>query len=535
MNLISYLGFSKDNRGDKDSRWEKFRPTIACLLHPELNIKRLHLLYHPKYPEFLEATLQDIKLIRPDIEVNAYAFNTKDDFDPAAVFENLSGFIDTLPSNEEYLVNSVTGSDVFLVGWFDLIRMNRINGKLLQIFQASKERRGDSDYDKRAGHYRIIDLNLSKYDSYRSIIENLRETDKVTLKDGITTKNDTYNKLIGTVERVAVRNNYPILITGETGVGKTELAKRLYRLKKNKGIVGGEFCYVNCATLNRESALSTLFGHKKGAYTGALSNRDGLLKSANNGMLFLDEIGCLPMDVQGMLLHALEDGCFTPLGSDVQIQSSFSLICGTNDELLKAVEAGTFRRDLLARIKLWSFNLPPLRDRKEDIEPNIVYELSKYQAEHGNIIRFTQEAHDKYLSYALNAHWACNFRDLSDSIKRMATLCDLNTISESDVDDEIERLNEDIFGSQMSPIHSVVVSRDFISELFSKMGKVEPELSKVMKITLNGIIQECLLHPTAKDAALSLYGECGKNPTSRLSSYLSTHLGVKFKDIKTNL
>lgn len=533
MHLISYLGFAKDNRGINKNRNERFRPTVAALLHEELGIDKAYLLYHPSYPEFLEMTIEDIKLLRPELKVEAVAFKPEDDFDPAAVFKVLSNFVSKLDHTKEYLINSVTGSSVWQVGWYDLIRMNRIDGKFLQIFQASKAKREEPEYDIRKGHYRVIDLKLSQYSEYREMIENLRENDKQALKDGITTKNKTYNKLISTVERVAVSNNYPILITGATGVGKTELAKRLYKLKTKKGIVTGHFCYINCATLNRESALSSLFGHTKGAYTGALSSRDGMLLKANKGMLFLDEIGCLPMDVQGMILHAIESGSFTPLGSDKEVSSSFSLICGTNEDLGKAVANGTFRKDLLARIKLWSFKLPSLSERPEDIEPNIDYELQRYQQDNGNIVKFTPNAKKLYLNYAVNASWHCNFRELSDSIKRMATLCDMNMIDEEDVKEEIDRLGNDIFAPTEKPNGSS--QRDYIKELFEKMEKEEPEINLATRMNFNCIIAVCLKHDTAKDAALALYGEAGKNPSARLSGYLFGNLGIKFKEVKQYL
>ncbi|MCY9861228.1 RNA repair transcriptional activator RtcR family protein [Vibrio coralliirubri] len=530
MHLISYLGFAKDNRGQTSNRNERFRPTVAALLHDDLHIDKAYLLYHPSHPDFLEMTLKDIKFFRPNLEVVTFPFHTEDDFDPASVFKALSGFVSELDQTKEYLINSVTGSTVWQVGWYDLIRMNRIDGKFLQIFQASKERRLLPDYDVRKGHYRIIDLKLSQYAEYRETIENLREKDKQFLKDGITTQNSTYNKLISTVERVAVSNNYPILITGATGVGKTELAKRLYRLKSNKGIVTGEFCYINCATLNRESALSSLFGHTKGAYTGALSKRDGILLKANKGVLFLDEIGCLPMDVQGMVLHAIESGKFTPLGSDHEVASSFSLICGTNEDLAKGVLDGTFRKDLLARIKLWNFNLPSLSERPEDIEPNIEYELIRFQQANGNIIKFTQEAKRTYLAYAVKAPWHCNFRDLSDSVKRMAVLCNMNLIDETDVSEEIDRLETDIFQSEDKG--RLKTAKDYIKDGFASMGLPEPDMNLAARMNYNSIIGVCLEHETAKDAALTLYGDVGKNPSARLSGYLQNNLGIKFKDVK---
>src|SRR5690606_29133174 len=121
-------------------------------------------------------------------------------------------------------------------------------------------------------------------------------------------------------------------------------------------------------------AMSALFGHVKGAYTGAARDRPGLLRAADQGVLFLDEIGELGADEQAMLLRAIEAKRFLPVGTDREIESDFQLIAGSNRDLGRAAVSGGFRDDLLARINLWSFPLPGLRERPEDIEPNLTYE-----------------------------------------------------------------------------------------------------------------------------------------------------------------
>ena len=138
---------------------------------------------------------------------------------------------------------------------------------------------------------------------------------------------------------------------------------------------------VNCATPRGDGAMSALFGHTKGAFTGALKDRPGLLRTADGGVLFLDEIGELGSDEQAMLLRALEEKTFLPLGSDRESHSDFQLIAGTNRDLFAAVREGRFREDLLARINLWTFSLPGLRARPEDIEPNLQFELDQIRSE----------------------------------------------------------------------------------------------------------------------------------------------------------
>src|ERR1700684_4067961 len=198
---------------------------------------------------------------------------------------------------------------------------------------------------------------------------------------------------------------------GPTGAGKSRLARRIYELKKVRHAVKGEFVDVNCATLRGDGAMSALFGHTKGAFTGALKDRPGLLRTADAGVLFLDEIGELGGDEQAMLLRALEEKTFLPLGSDREAHSDFPLIVGTNRNLLSAVREGRFREDLLARINLWTFTLPGLRSRSEDIEPNLQFELDQFAQRTSHRVTFSKEARRQFLDFALSssAKWTGNF------------------------------------------------------------------------------------------------------------------------------
>ena len=187
---------------------------------------------------------------------------------------------------------------------------------------------------------------------------------------------------------------------------------------------------------------STLFGHVKGAFTGATTSRPGLLREADDGLLFLDEIGELGLEEQAMLLSAIETKHFFPLGADAEVSSDFQLIAGTNHDLWQMVEEGRFREDLLARLDLWTYHLPPLKDRIEDIEPNLEFEIENARARLGTMIRFSTEARQRYINFATkDALWRANFRDLNSSILRMSTLADGGRISSDVVAQEIELLN----------------------------------------------------------------------------------------------
>ncbi len=156
---------------------------------------------------------------------------------------------------------------------------------------------------------------------------------------------------------MAIKSRAPILLNGPTGAGKSFLARRIFELKQARHQFSGAFVEVNCATLRGDTAMSTLFGHVKGAFTGARESREGLLRSANGGMLFLDEIGELGADEQAMLLKAIEEKTFTRLAA-IAVSSDFQLIAGTVRDLRQLVAEGKFREDLYARINLWTFTLP---------------------------------------------------------------------------------------------------------------------------------------------------------------------------------
>ena len=183
-----------------------------------------------------------------------------------------------------------------------------------------------------------------------------------------------------------------------------------------------------------------------------------MLRAADGGLLFLDEIGELGLDEQAMLLRALEEKRFLPFGGDREVSSNFQLIAGTNRDLQIAVRDGRFREDLLARTNLWTFRLPGLCQRPEDIEPNLDYELEQFARKNSLRVTLSKEAREEFLKFAQSpaAKWSANFRDLNACITRMATLSLGGRITEPVLQEEIGRLkagwatplgNEDYHGT----------------------------------------------------------------------------------------
>ncbi|MEZ0299230.1 MAG: RNA repair transcriptional activator RtcR [Candidatus Methylacidiphilales bacterium] len=435
--VIGLLGPNLD-KAFGPQRWDQWRPTVSTCQHEDLLVTRFELLYQLRYEKLAEVLKQDIRTVSPETTVRSHYVEFDNPWDFEEVYGALHDFARGYafsPETEEYAVHITTGTHVAQICLFLLTEARYIPGVLLQTGPSP---RGTDPI----GTWSLIDLDLSRYDRLATRFHQEKAESVSFLKSGISTRNAAFNTLIEQIERVAIASREPVLLMGPTGAGKSHLARRVYELKKQRRQVTGAFVEVNCATIRGDSAMSTLFGHTKGSFTGAMRDRPGLLKAADGGLLFLDEIGELGCDEQAMLLRALEEHLFLPLGADKEVHSSFQLIAGTNRDLQRDVLAGRFREDLLARIDLWTFHLPGLRERVEDIEPNLDFELEKLARNGGDRVTFNREARDYYLEFAARpeALWSANFRDLNASVVRMATFSNSGRITLEVVKQEIDRL-----------------------------------------------------------------------------------------------
>ncbi|MFY0665498.1 MAG: sigma-54-dependent Fis family transcriptional regulator [Natronospirillum sp.] len=209
--------------------------------------------------------------------------------------------------------------------------------------------------------------------------------------------------------RVA-RTNASILVRGPSGSGKELVARYIH---DHSHRAGQTFSAINCAALSRELMASELFGHKRGAFTGATHDRTGLLQLTDGGTLFLDEIAEMPLDIQAGLLRVLQDRCFTPLGSSEVIHTNIRLVSATHSSLRTKVAQGDFREDLMYRIRVVPLYLPPLRERIGDIEMLAWAFIHTLNAENERTVTgITRAAYDSLLSY----HWPGNIRELNNVI-----------------------------------------------------------------------------------------------------------------------
>ncbi len=438
--VIGLLGSTLDNVGRGADRWERWRPSVSLCQHEDFLVDRFDLLYQKEFGPLLGRTCRDIRRVSPETEIVTHQVHFDNPWDFEEVFGVLHDFSLGYDFNQEddYLVHISTGTHVAQICLFLLTEARYFPARLIQTGP------GRGRTSRPMGSYAVIDLDLSRYDRIAGRFQQEWRDDICFLKSGIETRNPAFNQLIEQVEKVAARSVEPILLTGPTGAGKSQLANRIYELKKSRRRVTGEFVEVNCATLRGDSAMSSLFGHVRGAYTGATFDRPGLLRAADGGVLFLDEVGELGVDEQAMLLRAIEEKRFLPVGADRESRSDFQLICGTNRDLSIACGERRFRDDLLARINLWTFRLPGLRDRREDIEPNFDFELDRFSRRSGSRVSINSEARKAFLRFATSpgAFWSGNFRDLRGAVTRMATLASGGRITRQEVREEIALLAE---------------------------------------------------------------------------------------------
>jgi DNA-binding NtrC family response regulator len=277
----------------------------------------------------------------------------------------------------------------------------------------------------------------------RELREQLREKFKV---DFIISASRRMEEALNLVKRVAP-SSATVLILGESGTGKELIARAIHYSspRAEKPLVK-----VNCSALPENLLESELFGHEKGAFTGAVGRRIGRFEQADQGTIFLDEIGDLSPSLQSKLLRVLQEKEFERVGSSQTLKVDVRVIAATNHNLEEAIQKGTFREELYYRLNVVTISLPPLRERKEDIPPLIEHFLKKYSRENQKpLVSLSKEAKDLLMNY----HYPGNIRELENIIERAVVLCRGETITTQDLplnlrESKVEALIREAAGSR---------------------------------------------------------------------------------------
>ena len=253
--------------------------------------------------------------------------------------------------------------------------------------------------------------------------------------DGVRGTSSAMNGIFEVLKRVAP-TNISVLIEGQSGTGKELLARAIHNNSPRRD---KPFRPINCAGLTETLLESELFGHVKGAFTGASSDRKGLFEIADKGTLLLDEIGDMPLNMQAKLLRVIEDGVVIPVGANIPTVVDVRIISATNHDLTKLIEDKKFRQDLYFRIKGVSITLPALRDRTEDIPAFVEYFLKEAATETGSKVTGIT---DSAMSVLTNYDWPGNIRQLKNCIRTMVVMCDRNKLDVADIPTEIHQVRQ---------------------------------------------------------------------------------------------
>lgn len=286
-------------------------------------------------------------------------------------------------------------------GAFDYITKGDDNNKIIPLIAKATE--------KAAGAYRQAKVASSPVGQQYSF-------------DGIVGKSPAIQEAISLARKVA-QTDVPVLLTGETGTGKEVFAQSIHQHSVRKGKA---FVAINCSSFSRDLLESEMFGHKAGAFTGALKETKGLFEEADNGTIFLDEIGEMAFDLQAKLLRILETGDLIKIGDTKPIKVNVRVIAATNRDLAKEIAEGHFREDLFYRLSVFQIHLPPLRERLEDIPLHISAFISSLSAKMGKTI---DNVSPEYIEILKRHPWKGNVRELRNVIERSLIIADGDTLT----------------------------------------------------------------------------------------------------------
>jgi len=366
------------------------------------------------------------------------------------------------------------------ISGFEVLRIIKENYSLVEVIMISAINDVETAVQAmKHGAYHYVTKEFD-YDQLRSLVRNAAERQDLnrqlltlsaqvadqTEREFVVGASKATRDIVDLVNKIA-KLSATVLILGESGTGKELLARLIHR---ESGEADAPFIAVNLAAIPRELVESTLFGHERGAFTGAHRQQLGKFELASNGTLFLDEVGDLRMDLQAKLLRAIQEGEIERVGGTKPIKTEFRLIAATNIDLERAVKEGRFREDLFYRINVIPIKLPPLRERSDDIPQLADFFLRRYNARFRKRI---QGITDPTVALLKKYWWPGNIRELENLIERLVAVSDKEFISEEDLPLEFHFAQLEPGGSSTESLFEDATNtfeRNFILRALEKCG-----------------------------------------------------------------
>lgn len=301
--------------------------------------------------------------------------------------------------------------------------------------------------------------------------------------DSIWGKSQPIKAAIELAKKVS-KTDVPVLLTGETGTGKEVFAQAIHQ---NSSRCGKSFVAINCSSFSKELLESEIFGHKSGAFTGALKDKKGLFEEADRGTLFLDEIGEMAFDLQAKLLRVLESGEFIKVGDTKPVKVNVRIIAATNRNLQQEIEAGNFREDLYYRLSVFRIQLPPLRERPEDIE---LYARSFVKMFEPIIGKQIKEVSPEFIEALKHHTWKGNVRELRNVIERSMIIADTQVLTMDDLPFEIQQAAIEGGGQVFSDFDLCHIEKLHIQKVLRYTAGNKTEAARLMHIGLTTLYRK---------------------------------------------
>ncbi len=427
--LLTFTGFHDPYA--KGLVGEEHQPGPILSLLSARMFNQVYLFDTPGTREVTRKTEEAISKLHTNTQIRIIQMNLDDPTDYTQILYGLREYLPVII--EEHRGSSLyiavaSGTPQMHACWILLVANDEVPAQILHVRPprfVTREKPVVSEIRFKPAESEDARVFLKESPKPLQLIEPETDAARVAAQIGIVGDHPKMRSLFETSEMLAP-SRAPILIAGETGTGKELFAKLIHRLSERPK---EKFIAVNCAAIPENLVESILFGHKKGAFTGALSDQMGKFESADNGTLFLDELGDLPLAVQAKLLRVLQDGLVEAVGAKKAQKVDVRVIAATNRDLRKLVREGKFREDLFYRLNVGELKLPPLRERRTDIPILALHILARINE---SLRRHKRLAPDALIR--LQSHnWPGNVRDLENALERSARLSHNEVLSANDL------------------------------------------------------------------------------------------------------